>query len=375
MMSLFLHSLFLRSVFLILLCCLSLTVRAENGAENGADDDGIRYSFDHFSYAGPMAVMQLANEWHGDMKSGDDAISFIQNEISIRKSNFQLGYLTRSYHQFHIDNELARGFYYYNNDISLDEEYRIKADLKAKTYAGQGIRLGYDFSDVFSDVFSDSFFSITPSLVALRLDDIIWGDFQGELFYNDTKNWGGTIDLDYAYTEDHIVRRPLQGDYLGWLYGLDLEATVDTPWLVLDYQGINVYSRIYWDGVPRTTAQVSTETAFLLFGYEYYEDLELNPPALHYLAATVPLAGFSGFSSARITPIKSFYYHGLQFNHELTVFGETKPFALGLQYDFASSTPRLSMSHPNLSFELASQTLDVSRSQQLEANFTFHYTF
>ena len=342
----------------------------------------VGYSFQHFSYAGPMAVMQLANEWHGELKRGDDAISFIQNEVFVKSGGFHLGYLTRNYQQFEIDNELARGFYYYNNEISLDEECRINADLKAKTYAGQGLRLGYGFSDLASH--EDYSVKVSPSFVALRLDNIIWGDFQGELFYNDTKNWGGTIDLDYAYTEDHIVRRPLSGDYLGWLYGLDLDVDIATPWFDLDYQGINVYSRIFWQGVPRTTAQVSTETAFLLFGFEYYEDIELNPPALHYAEVAAPLAvlsgivnleGISGVSSARVTPIKSFYYHGLQFEREVNLFGYVKPYSFALQYDFSSATPRLSLEHPNFSFVFASQTLDVSRSQQLVANFTFHYTF
>ncbi len=89
---------------------------------------------------------------------------------------------------------------------------------------------------------------------ALRLTDIIWGDFEGELFYSNTKNWGGTIDLDYHYTEDHIVRRPLNGEYIGQLYGLDLNLSYQSKNFAIDYQGINVANRIYWDGAPTTTA-------------------------------------------------------------------------------------------------------------------------
>ena len=81
----------------------------------------IKLQTNHFSYAGPMAVLQLANDWNGDFKRGKDAISFFETELSVRANNVVLGYLRRVSHQFEVGNDLARGFYYYNNDIELDE--------------------------------------------------------------------------------------------------------------------------------------------------------------------------------------------------------------------------------------------------------------
>jgi len=343
-------------------------------------EEEVQYKLEHFSYAGPMAVLQLANNWHGNMKPGRDAISFFQHEISIKKNNFTLGLLSRSYHQFSIENDFARGFYYYNNEISLDEELRVEGSVSAKTYSGMGLRLAYDF---LFNPFSETSLRLTPSIVALRLDDIIWGQFKGELFYSDTDNWGGTIDLEYGYTKDHIVRRPLKGESLGQLYGLDLESEWKSPWLDVIYQGINLFSRVYWDGLPKTKAQVSTETAFLLFGYEYFDDVILHAPALHYIQASGPLSNisvlsdtaFNWLTSARVTPIKSFYYHGFQYPSSLDIFGGTHTVKFGFQHDFSTRTTRLSLDHANISAVLASQTLDVSRSQQLVAKFTFHYRF
>ena len=368
--------------FLILISfslSFSISVIADAGANSDLieDEDSIQYSFDHFSYAGPMAVMQLANDWNGDIKQGDDAVSFIQSEVSAKTNHFLLGFLTRYYHQFSIGNDLARGFYYYNNDISLDEELRIDAAMQARVYSGTGLRLGYEF---LINPFSQARLSVIPSFVALRLDDIIWGGLEGELFYSNTHSWGGTIDLDYGYTEDHVVRRPLEGEYIGQLYGLDLDLNWQGPWLSFDYQGVNLFSRIYWDGLPQTTAQVSTETAFFLFGYEYFDNVILHAPALHYAQASGPFpiapnSKLHWLSSARVTAVKSFYYHGLQYRSELEVFDRMQVFKLGFQYDFSSSTSRLSVEHSNITAVLASQTFDLSKSQQLVAKFTFHYTF
>lgn len=362
----------LNFLFVFLLSALSsFSVKAE---------DEVGYSLDHFSYAGPMAVLQLANDWRGDIKQGSDAVSFVQNEISVKRNNFTLGLLARNYHQFHIGNDLARGFYYYNNEISLDEELRIDASMRAKAYSGTGLRLGYDF--LFSPI-AETSLSFTPSLTALRLDNITWGKFEGELFYSDTDNWGGTIDLDYGYTTDHIARRSLQGESLGQLYGFDLETEFKSPWIDVSYQGINLFSRIYWDGLPKTKAQVSTETAFLLFGYEYYDDVILHAPALHYVQASGPLSiipiistpSFDWLTSARITPVKSFYYHGFQYRSSLNIFDSAQDVKFGLQHDFSTRTTRLSFDIPNIKAVLASQALDLSRSQQLVVKFTFHYSF
>lgn len=330
-----------------------------------------------------MPVFQIANDWHGDLKSDDDAISFIQNEISVNFNHFIISALTQTYHSFLIDDTLASGFYYYNNDITLDDELRINATLDAKTYSGEGIRLGYEFtsSAITPNLLPSNInIALTPSLVALRLDDITWGDLEGELFYTSRDDWGGTIDVDYGYTEDHIARRPLTENHAGQLYSLDLEADIDTPWVDFDYKGVNIYGQIHWDDLPKTRAQISTETAFLLFGYEYYEDVILNPPALHFLQVAIPIdiieiKHIYWKTNARFTPIKDFYYHGLEWREDIRWFGAIEVFKAGLQYDLSNKTPKLSVELSNFSLVFASQTIDVSESQSLLAKFEFGVSF
>lgn len=388
--------LLLSRLFLSILLLFSLLTHSQIvTASNTSLNEGVEVKFqaNHFSYAGPMAVLQLANDWNGKFKSGKDAISFIETELSVRTNNIVLGYLRRVSHQFKIGNDLARGFYYYNNDVELDQRMQINAAMDSKVYSGTGIRLGYQFQSFFNSVLDDHL-TVTPSLVALRLDDIIWGNFDGNLYYSNTDDWGGTIDLDYGYTKDHVVRRPLSGEYLGWLYGLDLNVNWNSPWLEASYIGVNVFSEIYWNGLPTTTAQFSTETAFLLYGYEYFDDVILDAPALHYLEATTPLTFADSalkaflvpdlyaisqnmhlFSSAQITPIRSFYYHGFQYRTKPGVWGSESPIKLGLQHDFSTRTTKLSMQHEFVSMEFASQTVDVSKSQQLILKLGVHVQF
>lgn len=345
-----------------------------------ADDshNSLSYSFDHISYAGPMAVLQLANNWHGDLKSGRDAFSFLENKIEAKSGNYQISILSRTYHEFLIGNDLARGFYYYNNGIELEQELRIDAALQAKSYSGAGIQFGYDFNALSGKNYS---LSITPKLTALRLTNIIWGNFEGELFYSDTKNWGGTIDLNYHYTEDHVARRPLSGDYIGQLYGFDLDVLWQSQYLDVFYQGVNVASRIYWDGVPTTTAQISTETAFLLFGYEYYEDVILTAPALHYSRINIPLPdavftqGLSLRTDSYFSAVRELHFHGIEWATSVDWFSEVEEISFSAQHDFASRSSKLSVLTPILSATLASQTFDLSKSQQLIVSFSFNYTF
>lgn len=363
---------FFSAIMLVALLSCQLSFSADDSRIN------LSYSFDHISYAGPMAVLQLANDWHGDLKSGRDAVSFLENKVEAKSGNFQISILSRTYHEFLIGNDLARGFYYYNNGIELDQELRIDAALQAKSYSGDGIQLGYDFN-VLSD--KNYSLSITPKLTALRLTDIIWGHFEGELFYSDTKNWGGTIDLDYHYTKDHVVRRPLRGEYIGQLYGFDLDVLWQSKYVDIFYQGTNVASRIYWDGIPTTTAQISTETAFLLFGYEYYEDVVLTAPALHYSRITMPLPnaifkqGLSLRTDSYFSAIREFHFHGIEWATSIDWFSEVEEISFSAQYDFSSKSRKFSVVTPNLSTTLASQTFDLSKSQQLIVNLTFSYTF
>ncbi|MEH6449829.1 MAG: hypothetical protein V7765_14230 [Oleispira sp.] len=325
-----------------------------------------------------MAILQLANDWHGDMKPGKDAISFLENKVQVTSGNFRFSILSRTYHEFLISNDLARGFYYYNNDVELDEELRIHSALQAKSYSGEGIQLGYTFE---ISPTQTSFLIMTPTLTALRLTDIIWGDLEGELFYSNTQDWGGTLDLDYHYTKDHVVRRPLNGDYIGQLYGLDFEATYQSEYITAYYQGINIASRVYWDGLPTTTAQISTQTAFLLFGYEYYDDVVLTVPAFHYGRIALPLGGsfaskgISFRSDGYFTAIREFYFHGIEWVNTVSWFSKAEEVIYSVQYDPTHSSSKVSFSHPNFSTTLASQTLDLSKSQQLIVNFAFNYTF
>ena len=363
-----------------------------------------------------MAVMQLTNDWNGKLKSGKDAISFIQTEISANYNSFTLGYLERKSHQFSIGNDLAKGFYYYNNDIELANKLQINAKMKSKAYAGKGLRLAHTLPLPYMDThhnhnspsymdshpklhtssYMDSHLKITPSIVVLRLDEITWGGLDGDLYYSSPKedDWGGEIDLDYGYTKDHIARRPLEGEHLGWLYALDLDIDWVSPWFDVKYSGINVFSRIDWKDMPKTTAKISTESAFYLIGPEYFEDSVLNAPALHYLEASTPLSFADSalkaflvpdlyaisqnmhlFSSTQITPIRSFYYHGFQYRTKPGVWGSESPIKLGLQHDFSTRTTKLSMQHDSVSMEFASQTMDVSESQQVVLKLDLHVSF
>lgn len=306
----------------------------------------------NFAWSGPMAVLPLLDNWNGSMEDGDDGFFWQQHEIGFQHaSGVSLTQVSREHAEYLMPNRLALGFYYEANEIALEDAYDVQdVRLEARHYQGEGINLGY--------LFDVGQWRLQPSFTWLRLFELYWGTLDGDLYYLNANEWGGTVDLSYGYTEDKVVRRELDERSYGDLYALDLRLDYQSDDFDLHYQGYNLLGRIVWDGLPYTDARLSTTGEFALFGREYFEDSRLTPSRVHNLEIRKPWrVGLAWNARAHYNPVRPVYEIGLdwQLSSWLLTFGaETKGEAV-----------RLAAKHRNGGFSLLSSPKGIESSRLL----------
>ena len=350
----------------LLFFCFSLSAFSAN-ASRGLE---LHSQFDHFSYSGAMAVFGLANDWRGTFRSGKDGLLDQRFIFTTSYNEFEIGYSHTLYHQYEFPNDLARGFYYYNNDISLNEPLAIDTYLKARSYSGRGLTLAYPLKFSLPDLSENLSFSVKPRVNWFYLDYLIWGEFNGELNYLDNKNWGGTIDLDYRYSKDFVLRRPLEKDPSGNLYSFDLELSGRWHSGQFNYKGRNLWALIDWPDAPHSFGTVTTEGPLALYAREGFDkDFSANPAAvqLFSLRQSVGLKNSALLLDIRQTAIGEFYRLGIDY--------EVKGFNLALRQDVHHNSIELATRYNHSALWLQSQTWDISQSQQLTAGYSFSYSF
>lgn len=358
----------LRAVFTALFylaCAFSASKTVSAQANKEAHSFKIQSYFDHFSYSGPISVFGLANDWKGKLRSGNDAILDQRFRFTTHYNKLEIGYSQLLYHQYEFPRDLARGFYLYNNDISLDSTFEINTYLKARSYSGKGLTSSY----LFNYDFEHSKLSFRPRLNWHRLDYLIWGEFDGRLFYRDTKNWGGTINLDYQYSKDFILRRPLENDPKGNMYSVDLDLHYSWGNGNLEYQGRNLYALIDWPRAPHTFGEVTTEKALALFAREGYRDFSEAPPTIQLLSFDQKIFGsrFALLADIRSMAIRNFYRLGASFAHNDIIYIARQ--------DIEFNSVEFGAKHQNVEIALQSQTWDISQSQQLNVTLSLSYAF
>ena len=263
------------SVYL-LLSSLATTTTADTLLEWSAEAQG---------YSGPIAIMALDNDWNGTLKQDDHGFLWQQERLSVQHNDFSVSYLKRHHAEYDFPNAVARGFYYQSNGIKLDERYDIQSHIRARHYQGEGISLDYQWSGQWASQWREQThrWTIKPAFTWLKLHRLVWGSLDGELYYQTPNDWGGDVQLDYAYTRDYVVRRPLDGHTYGNLWAMDLNASYQWQDFSWHYQGYNLLAQIHWSDAPYTQAKFCTSCTFLLLGREYYDTRKFRAPAVHQL--------------------------------------------------------------------------------------------
>ena len=302
------------------------------------------------AYSGPIAIMALDNDWNGTLKNDSNGFLWQQERLSVQQKRFSLSYLKRHHAEYDFPNNVARGFYYQSNRIELNERYDIASHIRARHYQGEGLSLAYQWRG--------QNWTIKPAFTWLKLHRLVWGSLAGDLYYQSPDHWGGDVQLDYAYTRDYVVRRPLDGHTYGNLWAMDLSASYAFERLQWHYQSYNLLGQIHWSDAPYTNARFCTECSFLLFGREHYDTRKYRAPAIHQLIQEYQLTKHWGIGlSSHINRINTI--------HELVATYQLENIRWILGVEPVMRAWRLGAEHKIITIAIQSDAINTSSSRQL----------
>lgn len=325
-----------------------------------AHASGIFYQQTVTGFAGPMAPVELANNWQGTFRRDDDGVLFFQREYGFSIGGFSISHLKRLHAEYRMPHQAAEIFLNFNRNIELEQHLTTTATLQAKDYRGQGFKAAYQFD--FPHL------TIKPHISWLKLDNIIWGRWSGDFSYKNRKNWDIDLDINYYYTQDKLIRRgSAPGNPLNPGNGRLLTLGLDLNWqwrdYQLGYQGENLIAEIAWRSLPVTQARASTSGPFFIFGYEFEEDKRFKPPVFHLIHQSYRVNPTWGVAARSwINTIRSDHSLGVQYHQP--------DFAFRLLHQLNGKAWTLGFSHNNFSVELQTDHWNVSHSRWLGLSVT-----
>jgi hypothetical protein len=317
-------------------------------------ETGILYQQTSYAWAGPMGVLDLADDWRGDLHPhGKDGFVWDQRSAGAYYNGLQVSYVYRQHAQYRFPWNAALGYYQYVHNADLDEEYRFHTRIEVEHYQGEGPAISYRFEG--------EHWYLTPGYNQLNLYKLYWGSLNGELYYQNSDHWGGDIQLDYGYTDDPIVRRELERRSYGTLHGLNLEGGWQQGNYQLDYQGYNLLARIDWSNMPYTKARVCTDCTFFLYGYEYFDDRYERPAAVHFVHQQYQLNTSLALTlNTVLNQIRNSWQPGIDW------------LAAGIHWqlaaDIETGAMQVGIRHPNVQLSLMSELPDINASRLLQVN-------
>lgn len=243
----------------------------------------VSYSYEGVARSGPMAAHAVLNDWKGKFYKEDDGFLWQQMLSSVSYNEMKLSYVSRIHAEYRFPHQLAKGFYYATNDISLHSTYEEHALIEARDYGGYGWEVQYKFKPIES-------LSIIPKATWLSVNRTIWGNIDGNVSYKNPDEWSGRLEVDYGYTDDKILKRSLQQKYYGDFYGIGLSMEWLTGNYNLKYRGENLWAEIQWVRLPYTDAIIDTSANFILDGYEFYKKKDEHPSDVHWLNQSYQLS-------------------------------------------------------------------------------------
>jgi hypothetical protein len=118
-------------------------------------------------------------------------------------------------------------------------------------------------------------FSFGGALGLLHGERIQKGDVTGTLQATGPRSYDYALTLDYAYDLSYLYRSPVpRAGMDGYGYAVDLGAAWRVDRFLVSLRGEDLFSAIYWSGVPTTTAVANNGTeSFDSQGYPRYDPL------------------------------------------------------------------------------------------------------
>lgn len=222
-----------------------------------ASDWSFYSEFDTITFSESFSIFDVLEEVEGGgfAENGNNGFTHNQFEIGARKGPWDFALLTRYDYLAEYTSDGATLLL--ANELGLSvpsDDYEIFVQLNHSK--SHGVRLGYHYK-----LTPD--FTLTGRVSGLWAFGIVEGQLEGDLTFSDAELETGDLLLDYVFTSDIVFGRDFERQT-----GLGASFDVIAQWklsenISVEAAAYDVFSRIWWDELPRTVADATTSISRL----------------------------------------------------------------------------------------------------------------
>jgi hypothetical protein len=359
-----------RLLGLSIVCALTLKVaRADTAApsdsvNNNKPAEKLRLftSVHSITYAENISIDAWMDDLHtNDTSPGESAFTRNFSEWGFAYGQMSFAGFVRQDYYLHFSQDTFDIVYQDKNNIPFDANRRYEIFLDVSHVQIHGAKVGYDFSPLktLQTRIEVNFFDA---------EEVLFGRLDGYLGTTGGKI-KGDLALDYNYTEDVVLDRPLTPPASGRGQSVDVELWWQPiEKLKAHFLAEDLYSQIKWSQTPFTQATITTvrtvtdssgavRRAPTISGREYFRQVKQQIPR-HFQADI----GYQVIEPLRVELIQE-RFDELAFNRVMAHYRIWSQLELGLGYDEKASAPRLEINSPYVSLMASADSTDGKKAK------------
>ena len=335
-----------------------------------ASDWSVYSEFESITFSESFSIYDILEEVEGGgfAENGNDGFTHNQFEIGARKGPWDIALLTR--YDYLAEYSADGATLLLANELGLSvpsDDYEIFAKLNHSK--SHGVRLGYHY-DVTPNL------SLTGRVSGLWAYGVVEGSLAGDLSFSDAELETGELLLDYVFTTDIVFGRDFEKPNG---YGTSFDAIAQwnlSEKLSVEAAAYDVFSRIWWSELPRTTADATTsisrtdENGILIVrptinGQNFFEDFtqRLEP---RYKAE------FDYQFSPRWSVSQDIFSLGRnQLTETEANYHLPSGQRIGASYEWVSNAVGVNLRWNDLSLEFATDSLNLENARYAKLNVVF----
>ena len=207
-----------------------------------------------FSHSETVSVYAWFHDLEGDTRRGDRAFTHNRIEVGVRWDRWQLAIVKRYDYQVRFHPDSFELLYQEENNLPVDRGRHYPIYLDVSHTQSSGIAAAYRWQPIPELV-------LIPEVTLLLASELYDGQLSSDIITAED-SYEGNGYLDYYYTDDPILERPIDWDPEGKGIQVDLKIDwqLNEAWS-LHGQFEDLFTRIYWDDAPFTRATLTSETA------------------------------------------------------------------------------------------------------------------
>ena len=327
-----------------------------------------------FTYSENMPIDAFDNEFEGEWPD-EGSYEFTHNKyrVGLKSHGFELSYFQREDYFFRTVGDTFDLIYMDENDIDFPLNQVFDVFLHVQKVDLTGGTLGYRFapSPELELYFAGSYF---------ESEDVLYGQIEGQVWQTESRPRADLV-VDYIYTEEYLLDRPLTPPASGYGYGFDMSlAWQIMPTIELQIELEDVMGRIDWKHAPHTQmVMVSDRNRVDELGNPY------KVPTLSgrhgFIDRTQVLPTHNTFRLAYslhehyVLTIERETYDKVNFNRLLAAVTPVTWFEAEIGYDLDAKTLSLGFWTPYASMLLATDDFDLKKSKNIRFEFALSYAF